>query len=135
MTRWMTAPCVKVELFDQDASFLLVLARNPFQSHKYRQFRRWYAKTMSKEPGTHWAVSEPQTSRSREPDGGVIGIDPALASTTISVRCLNKYVASVFSTNSSFGWLWTTSTDVSPDVLTLLIACAGNLGLECLQRH
>ena len=57
----------------------------------------------------------------REPGGGVIGGDPAYAYATISVRCLTKCVAIVVSTNSSLGGLWTSSTDVSPEVL---IACA-----------
>ena len=54
---------------------------------------------MSKETGTHCAVSERRRSRGREPDGGVIGIDPASAYPTISARCLNKCVASVFLDN------------------------------------
>ena len=111
-------------MFDPDVSFLLVLARNPFQSHPRWQFLgedpEVVPKTVSKGTGTYWAVSAPRTSRGREPDGGVIGVDPALAYATIRVKCLNKYVASVFSTTSSLSWLWTTSTDVSPEVLTFV---------------
>ena len=54
--------------------------------------RKWHAKTTSKGSGTNWAVSESRTSRGRDP-----------ADSRLKV-----------------GWLWTTSIDVSSQVLTFV---------------
>ena len=64
-------------------------------------------------------MSKLPTLRDRETMCAVSGADRALAFTIVRVRCLDNYVASVFSTKSSLAWLWTTLTDVSPEVLAL----------------